>query len=117
MKRIIAGLLSAIAMCSTAVMPAGALNIYDSNGDVVGTSVLTAKNSSRVYTLVVDDLVGSDAYGAIYLYDSNGNCYSGGWDGYYSHVSLTKGNSSVAPAEKNIRSSVQGYDYIYYNQH
>lgn len=61
-----------VMLLSMTVMSVNALNIYDNNGNVVGTSVLTCSDSCRIYTLKVTDNSGSGAYGAIYLYDSNG---------------------------------------------
>lgn len=117
MKRFAAIILCIVLVCSLSVMSVGALNIYNPNGDVVGTSVLTSSSSSRVYTLKVTDLVGTRAYGAIYLYDSNGNLIDGGWDGYYSYVELTKGDSSSPVTYKTIRSAVQGNLYVYYEEY
>lgn len=117
MKRFAAIILCIVLVCSLSVMSVGALNIYNENGDVVGTSVLTSSSSSRVYTLKVTDLVGTRAYGAIYLYDSNGNLIDGGWDGYYSYVELTKGDASSPVTYKTIRSAVQGNLYVYYEEY
>ena len=117
MKRFAAIILCIVLVCSLSVMSVGALNIYNENGDVVGTSVLTSSSSSRVYTLKVTDLVGTRAYGAIYLYDSNGNLIDGGWDGYYSYVELTKGDASSPVTYKTIRSAVQGNLYVYYEKY
>ena len=117
MKRFLTIIFCIIIVCSLSVMSVSALNIYNSNGDLVGTSVLTSSNSSRVYTLKVTDLVGSRAYGAIYLYDSNGNLIDGGWDGYYSYVELTKGKASSPVTYKTIRSAVQDNVYVYYEEY
>lgn len=117
MKRFFAIILCIGLMCSLSVISVSAINIYNSNGDLVGTSTLTSSSSSRVYTLKVTDLVGTRAYGAIYLYDSNGNLIDGGWDGYYSYVELTKGNSSYPVTYRSIRCSVQGNSYVYYDEY
>ncbi len=117
MKRFISILVCAFIICSTTVISVSALNIYDDYGNVVGTSVLTSASSGRVYTLKVTDNVGSNAYAGIYLYDGNGNLIDGGWDGYKQYVELVKGNASIAPIYKNIRSAVQGYPYIYYAEY
>ena len=98
MKRFAAIILCIVLVCSLSVMSVGALNIYNENGDVVGTSVLTSSSSSR-------------------LYDSNGNLIDGGWDGYYSYVELTKGDSSSPVTYKTIRSAVQGNLYVYYEEY
>ncbi len=117
MKRFLAIMLCIVLVCSMSAMSVSALNIYNEDGDVVGTSVLTSSNSSRVYTLKVTDLVGTRAYGAIYLYDSNGNLIDGGWDGFYSYVELTKGKASSPITYKTIRSAVQDNLYVYYEEY
>lgn len=102
-------------ICSLTVVSVSALNIYDNDGNLVGTSKLTNSGSVNVFHLEVEDLIGSRAYGAIYLYDSNGNMIDGGWEGYSSYVELTKGYASSPVAHKAIRSSVQGYEKEYYS--
>ncbi|MDD4773587.1 MAG: hypothetical protein PHZ09_08275 [Eubacteriales bacterium] len=117
MKRFISILVCAAIVCAFSAISINALNIYDGYGNVVGTSVLTSSSMGRVYTLKVTDNVGSDAYAAIYLYDGNGNLIDGGWDGYKQYVELVKGNASIAVTYKTIRSSVQGYPYVYYEEY
>ena len=116
MKKIIIVIVCASLLMTTLVTPINALYIYK-DGVIVGQSVLTSKNYSRVYHLEVTDFVGSAAYGAIYLYDSNGNIIDGGWDGYYSFVTLEKGDPTRPVTYKTIRSSVQGVPYEYYYEY
>lgn len=118
MKRLISFVLVFALMSIFLLVPVDALTIYDSNGNAVGTSVLTSSSGGRVYTLKVTDTTGgSTAYGRIYLYDSNSNFIDGGWDGYSSYVELTKGNSSKTPAYRNIWSKVKSVQYTYYDEY
>ena len=116
MKRLIAIAVCIVLLMIFLITPISALYIYK-NGVVVGESVLTSKNNSRVYHLEVVDYDGSDAYGAIYLYDSNGNMIDGGWSGYYHSVTLEKGDPTRPVTYKTIRSSVQGVSYDYYYEY
>lgn len=116
MKKFFLTFMCVIMLFSLMTSSVNALVIYDSNNNAVGTSVLTSSDNGRIYSLVVTDYDGIGAYGAIYLYDINGNLISGGWDAYKQVVYLTRGDASIAPARRSIRSAVDGYQYIYYDE-
>lgn len=125
MKRLISVILAVALMSIFLLVPVEALYIYDDNGELVGTSVLTSSSYGRVYNLEVHDLTYSGtAYGRIYLYDSYGYPYAHDWDGhvpgvggYSNSVVLNVGDSSITPNYRNISSRVKLKPYVYYNEY
>ena len=116
MKKLIALVLTVVAVVTMLVTSIAAVNIEDDNGDIVGTSTLT--HSNYVYTLDVRSTRSSGSvYGRIYLYNANKGTIDGGWDSGTGSMSITHGKSGVKPYYKSIWSKAQGIQYTYYDEY